>query len=322
MKNSIAASELKAVGIKPKSRRRRDLKKTIELTILALPALCLIILFHYVAMPGIILAFKNYNFRAGIFGSPWSGLENFKFVFSTPASLIALRNTVLYNLLFIVIGNVGTITLAVLMNELRSKTALKVYQTAIFLPHFLSWTVVAFIVYALLNHSYGAINSILTSLGANKIEWYNSPQYWPVILTYSSFWKGFGYGTLLKYAYILAIDPTYYEAAAIDGASRWQIATRITIPCISPIIIIGLLGSLGNIFNADFGLFYLVPMNSSLINRVTSVMDTYVYSALIGSADIGMGAAAGLFQSVAGFVLVILSNKLIAKHVGRQSAMY
>lgn len=289
---------------------------------MALPALLLILLFNYVPMPGIILAFKSYNFADGIFGSPWVGLDNFKFIFSNKNALLALRNTVVYNAFFIVTVIGGCVTLAIFLNEIHHRSALKVYQTSIFLPYFLSWSIVAYIVFSLLDNRRGLVNVILAQLGQPRVEWYFEPKYWGVIHVVIHFWKHMGYNTLLFYAYVISIDKTYYEAAAIDGANRFQMATKITIPCLTPIIIISFLGLLGKIFNAEFGQFFLVPLESPMLQNISLVLDTYVYSALRGSADLGMGAAAGFFQSIAGFVLVMCANIYIRRISGRERAMF
>lgn len=317
-----AAVSSTAVPVGKKRFRRGVLRKNLDFTLLALPAFVLLVLFHFVPMPGIILAFKNYNYVDGIFGSPWLGLKNFVFIFSTPDALLALKNTVVYNAVFIVTGIAGSVIMAILLNEILSRKLLKLYQTAIFLPYFLSWTIVAYIVFALLDNSKGMVNVILDSLGMSTVEWYFAPQYWFWIHIVLHFWKTMGYATLLNYAYILSIDPAYYEAAAIDGASRVQMAMKITIPALRPIILINFLGALGRIFNADFGQFFLVPMESASLRDISSVLDTYVYSALRGSADLGMGAAAGVFQSVAGFVLVLAANAFIRYRYSREQAMF
>jgi len=305
-----------------KSFKKNSLRKNVDFTLLALPAFVLLLFFNFVPMPGITLAFKNYNFVDGIFGSPWIGMKNFHFIFSTPDALLALKNTIVYNAAFIVTGIGGSVILAILLNEILSRGFLKFYQTAIFLPYFLSWTIVAYIVFALLDNSKGMVNSILDVIGMQKVEWYFEPKYWFLINLFLHFWKTMGYATLLNYAYILSIDPSYYEAASIDGANRFQMAMKITIPALRPIILINFLGALGRIFNADFGQFFLVPMESPSLTGVSSVLDTYVYSALRGSADLGMGAAAGLFQSIAGFVLVLAANFIIRYRYGREQAMF
>lgn len=317
-----AAAASKAIPRLRKAMKRSSLRKNVDFTLLALPALVLMVLFYFVPMPGIVLAFKNYNFVDGIFGSPWIGLKNFIFIFSTPDALLALKNTIVYNAVFIVTGIGGSVILAILLNEIMSRTFLKFYQTAIFLPYFLSWTIVAYIVFALLDNSKGMVNSILEVMGMTQIEWYFEPKYWFWIHVILHFWKTMGYSTLLNYAYILSIDPSYYEAASIDGANRFQMAMKITVPALRPIILINFLGALGRIFNADFGQFFLVTMESPSLRDISSVLDTYVYSALRGSADLGMGAAAGVFQSIAGFILVLAANFFIRYRYGREQAMF
>lgn len=322
MLNENRISLLIRGGVNLKNSRSGTRRKNIEYTVLALPAVIVLLLFKYVPMPGIVLAFKNYNFRDGIFGSPSVGLANFKFVFSTKESLTALVNTLFYNSIFIVTTIVGSVVIAILLNEVMSQRALKLYQTSMFLPYFLSWTIVAYIAFALLDTRNGLFNSILIFFGNDPIRWYQEPKYWRVIHIVAHFWKSIGYATLLNYARIISIDQGYYEAASIDGATRFQMALHITIPQLVPIILINFLNAVGRIFNADFGQFWLLPMESGRLKAVSSVLDTYVYQALLGSADIGMGAAAGLFQSISGFALVVLVNIFIRKYFGKESAMF
>ena len=297
-------------------------KTNLELTLLVLPGFLLLVLFCYIPLPGLVLAFKNYNFIDGIFGSPWVGLKNFKFIFSVEDSLIAFRNTLLYNTVFIITTISGCLFLAILLNQIRKRRHLKIYQTAIFLPYFLSWSVVTYIVLALLDNSKGMINVLISALGGEKIEFYFDGSYWPFIMVILNFWKVMGYNTLLYYAAIIAIDPAYYEAAKMDGAKAWQLARYITIPGIYPIIAITFLNMLGRIFYSDFGQFFMVPMESPMLKDATSTLDTYVYSALRGSADFGMGAAAGMFQAISGFVLVLIANWIIRNRFGKERAMF
>lgn len=303
-------------------KKNKHFKTNMQLTLMVLPGFLLLLFLCYVPMPGLVLAFKNYNFRDGIFKSPWVGLQNFKFIFSTQDSLIAFRNTILYNAVFIVTTIGGSLLLAILLNQIRKKRHLKIYQTAIFLPYFLSWSVVTYIVLAFLDNSKGMVNVLISMLGGEKIAFYFEPKYWPYINVILNFWKNMGYNTLLYYAAIIAIDQTYYEAARMDGAKPWQLARYITIPSIYPIIAITFLNMLGRIFYSDFGQFFMVPMESPMLQSTTSTLDTYVYSALRGSADFGMGAAAGLFQSAAGFVLILLANWIIRRKFGQERAMY
>ena len=305
-----------------KKRKNKQIKMNLELTLLVLPGFLLMVFLCYAPLPGLVLAFKNYNFADGIFDSPWVGFDNLKFIFSTSDALIAFRNTLLYNSVFIVTIIGGSLLLAILLNQIRSRKCLKIYQTAIFLPYFLSWSVVAYIVLALLDNSKGMVNVLISLFSGEKIDFYFQPKYWPSINVILNFWKNMGYNTLLYYAMIIAIDPAFYEAARIDGAKPWQLAKYITIPSLYPIIAITFLNMFGRIFYSDFGQFFLVPMESPMLHGVTSTLDTYVYSALRGSADFGMGAAAGLFQSVSGFVLVLLANGIIRKKFGRERAMF
>lgn len=315
-------AQLKSGGNKLRASKRKNFKMNLELTLLILPGFLLLVFMCYVPMPGIVLAFKNYNFADGIFGSPWVGLQNFKFIFSTQDALIAFRNTLFYNTLFIVTTICGCVLLAILLNQIMNTTCLKVYQTAVFMPYFLSWSVVTYIVFALLDNGKGMVNVLLTSLGADKIAFYFEPKYWPFIHVILNFWKNMGYNMLLYYASIIAIDPSYYEAARIDGAKSWQLAKYITLPCLYPMIAITFLNMLGRVFFSDFGQFFMVPLESPMLSGVTSTLDTYVYQALRGNADMGMGAAAGLFQSMSGFVLVLAANAIIKRKFGEERAMF
>lgn len=245
--------------------RRKDFRKNRDLTLLALPGILILAAFAYVPMSGIVLAFKNYNFADGVFGSPWAGLKNVGFIFSTRDALHALANTLMYNAIFIVTGTVGSVLIAILLNEVHSKACLKVYQTSMFLPYFLSWTIVAYILYAFLDTKNGMVNGVLRVLQLDPVRWYLEPRYWVGIHVIAHFWKCIGYSTLLNYARIIAIDPTYYEAASIDGAGRVQQAWQITIPQLAPIILINFLNAVGRIFNADFGQFWLLPMESGML---------------------------------------------------------
>lgn len=298
------------------------MRKNIAFSVLALPAFIILLLFQFIPMPGVVLAFKNYDFVNGIFGSRWTGLTNFKFIFSNNDALVALRNTILYNIGFISTVTVGSVILAMLLNEIISRRILKVYQTSIFLPYFLSWAIVAYIVFALFDSRNGMVNGILKNFGSAGVDWYFEPKYWPVIQIIIHFWKYMGYTSLLYYAYVISIDPNYYEAAAIDGANRFQMAIKITLPSLTPIVLITVLMAMGRIFNAEFGQFLMIPMESPMIQGVNSVLDTYVYNALKGSSDIGMGAAAGLLQSAAGFTLVLLVNVFVRNRFGKEMSMF
>lgn len=295
--------------------------KSLPLTLLTLPTIIFIILFKYLPMYGLVLPFKNMStFSAGFFNSEWCGFDNFKFIFSGTDALVALRNTLGYNFAFIIVHIVVGVAVALMLFELR-RGYIKVYQTIIFLPHFISWVVSAFILEGLLNADYGVINQILASFGQEKISWYTDAKYWPYILTILHIWKGMGYNILLYYAALIGINPEYYEAALLDGASKLQQIRYISIPMITKTIVVLFILHMGKIMRADFSLFYNVPKDISLLRSTTDVLDTYVYRAMTQLGDIGMSSAVAFFQSVVGFVLVILTN-VIAKKFDEESSLF
>lgn len=273
-------------------------------------------------MAGIIIAFKKINYRLGIFESPWVGLSNFKFLFKTKDAWIITRNTIGYNLVFILVGTITAITVAILLNEVRSIKMRKVYQTVILLPFMISIVIVSYLVYGFLSQESGFINnSIIEPLGLNKISWYSEKKYWPFILVIVNLWKGFGYSSIVYFATIVGIDRTYYEAAAIDGAGRWKQITSITLPFIKSMIIIMTLMAISKIFYSDFGLFYQIPRNSGPLIDVTNTIDTYVYRGLVENNNIGMSSAANFYQAVVGFVLVLSANGIVKK-IDKESSLF
>lgn len=285
----------------------------MPLYFMLLPGTLYLLINNYMPMAGIVVAFKNYNYQKGIFGSDWNGIKNFKFLFKTKDAFTITRNTICYNLAFILAGTVLAITVAILLSELKARIAKKIYQTVILLPFMISIVVVSYIVYGLLSSEYGMLNHILRDLGKDRISWYSAPKYWPVILIVVNQWKNLGYNTVLYYATLMGIDTSYYEAAVVDGASRWQRIRYITIPSLLPTVSILTLMSISKIFYSDFGLFYQVPMNSGPLIDVTNTIDTYVYRGLIETSNIGMSAAAGVYQSVVGFILVLGANWLVGR---------
>lgn len=292
-----------------KKKRLNSYKKFLPLYLMLLPGCIYFIINNYLPMLGIVIAFKRVNFSTGILASPFAGLDNFKFLFATKDAWIITRNTLLYNLGFIVVNTVVGIFIAILICEVRNKKAKKMYQSVILLPFLMSMVVLSYIVYALLSTENGLINnSILEPLGLSGISWYSNPKYWPFILVIVNCWKGVGYGCLIYIAGIIGIDPAFYEAARLDGASKWQEIKHITLPSLVPTIITLTLLSIGRIFYSDFGLFYQVPMNSGILQPATNVIDTYVFRALLELGNVGMSSAAGVFQSVVGFLIVMLSN--------------
>lgn len=288
---------------------------------MAIPGILYLIINNYIPMLGIFLAFKEYNFVKGIFGSDWVGFKNFKYLFSNDAFIIT-RNTILYNLVFIVLGTVMAIFIAVLMNELRKTIRAKFFQASLLLPNLLSWVVVGFIGYAFLNTETGFINSTIMKLfGEDFVSWYTTSKFWPYILTIVYLWKNAGYSSIIYMASIAGIDESVYEAADLDGATKMQQIMHITLPMLKPTVVILTLMSVGRIFYSDFGLFYQVPMNSGALFNVTQTIDTYVYRGLMETNDVGMSAAAGLYQSIVGFILVMGANAFVRK-VDKGNALF
>ncbi len=292
-------------------------KKNLPLTMMALPGIILMILFKYLPLSGIVLAFKQYNIRDGIFGSAWNGLKNFEYLFRTKDAWIITRNTLGYNLLFIVLDLVLAVAMAIILNELHQKKAAKVYQTIFMAPYFLSWVVVSFVAYSLLSVDNGFINR---AFGLN-VTWYSEPRVWPFILIIFQVWKTLGYSTVMYLGSIVGISNDYYEAALMDGATKWQQIRYITLPSLKSMMIVLTILAIGKIFYADFGLFYQLPRNSGPLFPVTNVIDTYVYRALKENGNIGMSAAASLYQSLVGFVLVLVSNFIVRK-IAKDSALF
>ncbi|WP_123042911.1 ABC transporter permease [Cohnella candidum] len=297
-----------------KESRLRRLWKYRALLLLALPGFLLLLVNNYFPMFGIFLAFKDFNYAKGIFGSEWNGFDNFKFLFATNDIWLIVAHTILYNLVFLVVNTTLAVLLALLMNEVKNRLFAKFYQSALILPNFISMVVVAYLVFGFLNPDLGFINkSILEPLGYPTISWYMSPKYWPYILAFVNIWKSVGFGSVIYLATIIGIDKEYYEAAMLDGAGKWKQMTRITLPFLVPVIVILTLLSIGHIFNADFGLFYQVTLNAGMLKSTTEVIDTYVYNALLVSGDSNLASSAGLLQSVVGFVLVVTVNAVVKK---------
>ncbi|TYP73249.1 ABC transporter permease [Paenibacillus methanolicus] len=283
------------------------------LTIMLAPALAVLVVNNYMPMFGVFIAFKNINYIDGIFGSPWVGFKNFEFLFNSGSIWRITRNTVLYSVAFMIVNTVLSVVIAVAINELRGRLA-KTYQTFLIMPYFLSMIVVGYLVYAFLNPEKGFVNgTVLEWFGADPVSWYSEKPYWPYILILVNAWKNVGIGAVIYIAAIAGIDNEYYEAAVIDGATKWKQIVHITLPLIQPIIVILTILSMGSVFNTDFGLFYQVPMDSGALYPVTDTVDTYVYRVLMELNDIGMSSAAALAQSVLGFILVLLTNSAVRR---------
>ena len=305
-----------------KGKKKNALKEYWPLYLMMLPALLYLLISNYIPMAGMVIAFKKLNFAKGIWASPWAGLKNFKFLFASRDAWVITRNTLLYNVAFILVNMVIGIAIAILITEVKNIKLKKLYQSAILLPFLMSMVILSYIVYALLSAENGLVNnSILPLFHMDPIQWYQKPKYWPAILIIANCWKGVGYGCLIYIASLIGIDPSFYEAARLDGASKWQEITKITLPSLVPTIITLLLLSIGRIFYSDFGLFYQVPMNSGVLVSTTNVIDTYVYRALIEQGNISMSSAAGVYQSLVGFCVVMLSNWIVRK-VDKDQALF
>ncbi|MDD3240981.1 MAG: ABC transporter permease subunit [Lachnospira sp.] len=300
----------------------QQLKKYLPFYLMALPACIYFFINNYIPMSGLILAFEKYTVKGGIFGSKKIGLDNFKFLFKSSDAWLMTRNTLVYNLAFIILGTSLAIFVAYILHELKSKMSRKIYQTLILFPSLLSIIIISYLANSLLSGDTGFINNnILVPLGLEPVSFYSEAKWWPFILIFVHLWQMTGTSCILYLANMSAIDPGLYEAASLDGAGRWKRFQHITLPCLMPTIITLTILAVGKIFNSDFGLFYQVPMNSGALVNVTQTIDTYVYRGLMNTANIGMSAAACLYQSVVGFILVITTNKIVKK-LSKENAMF
>ena len=304
---------------KKKMRRKAQTRSAIPLYLMMLPGLIYILCNNYLPMFGILIAFKKVNFSIGIFQSPWVGLSNFEFLFKTKDAWTMIRNTVCYNAVWIVLGLVISITIAILMAEISGRKAAKVIQPVICFPSMVSAVILSFLVYGFLSKSYGFLNS--TFYKDHPINWYASAQYWPFILTIVHFWQSSGQSSIIYMASIGGIDKGLYESARIDGANKMQQIRHITLPMLRPMITLMLLMAIGKIFNSDFGMFYQVPLGQGLLIQTTQTIDTYVYRALLEMNNVGMSSAASVFQAIIGFLLVIVSNAIVRK-VDSENALF
>lgn len=298
--------------MKRNERLRIHRKETRSLTMMAIPGILLLLVFNYLPMSGAVMAFKDFNPRLGIWGSPWNGFENFKFFFESQDAIRTIRNTLFYSCTFLVLDIITTVGLALMFFHLRSQRALKVYNTVVILPRFLSAVLIAFIVYTLLSHSHGLINTVIELFGGEGIKWYLEAKYWPVILTITHIWGNVGMGSVLYYASLMSLDTALLEAATLDGANTWQKIWHVMIPHLIPIIIIRTIMAMGSIFNGDFGLFFQVPKNSGMLYETTDIINTYTYRAL-QEGNLAKGAAVGLFQSAAGAIMLLIVNGIVRK---------
>ena len=305
-----------------KTRKRLGRKRWLIFYLMMIPGLLYFLINNYLPMAGIVVAFKKMNYRLGLFRSPWNGVKNFEFLFRSGSLNTIVRNTLLYNMVFIILGMVLGITVAILLNEIRQKFASRIYQTLILLPYLMSMVVVSYLAYAFLSGETGYFNnSILPALGLKPIAFYQEQKYWPFILTFVHTWKSIGFSSIVYLAAVMGIGEELYESARLDGASKLQQIRHITLPCLKPTVITMFILSVSKIFYSDFGLFYQVPKNSGILYPVTQTIDTYVYNALMNNNNVGMSAAAGFIQSIVGCVLVIAANALIRK-ISRDDALF
>ena len=287
----------------------KHFKKYYGLWLLALPGIIITLMFAYIPMSGLVVVFKKYNFQDGIFGSPWIGFENFKFFFANfEKAWRATKNTILLNTLYTICGTTTAVGLAIMFNEIRNKKVLKITQSLSILPYFISWVVAGGILKALLNYDGGTINSFLVSLGFDRVDFFNDPKYWRIILTLSNIWKGAGYSAIIYFATITGFDTAFYESAEVDGATTWQKIKFITIPLLKPTVIILFLLSVGRMLSGDLTMLMSLTNLSPMLLETTEIIDSFVYRSVVGIGDFTMGSAIGLYQSVFGFVLVLFSN--------------
>jgi putative aldouronate transport system permease protein len=306
----------------PAKRKFRNIKRTITLFSMMLPGAIYLIINNYIPIAGLQIAFKKFNYKDGMWKSPWTGFSNFTYLFKTKDAFIMTRNTILYNLVFIILGTLLAITIAIILNEIRSRIAKNLYQILFLIPYLISIVVVSYIVFAFLSYDNGFLNnSLIEKFGKKGINWYIEPKYWPFILVIVNLWKGFGYTSIIYYATVIGIDSSLYEAAFVDGSTSWQSIWNITLPGLKATIITLTLLSIGRIFYSDFGLFYQVPQNSGMLASVTQTIDVYVYKGLTQLNDVGRSSAAGFYQSIVGFILVLSANFVVRK-IDKENALF
>lgn len=289
----------------------RTVRKNWMLLLMLLPAVLYTLIFHYLPMSGLVLSFKQFNYVDGVFGSPWNGLDNFRFLLISGKLGSLTSATLLYNFGFIVVNTFLEVLIAVFLNEITCKWFKKSFQSFIFLPYFISWVVAAAIVQALLSYEYGAVNKILEAVSGNKININTTASVWPTLLVTLSAWKSVGYGSVVYLSAITGIDPGLYEAAELDGANKWQQIRYVTLPALLSTVIIMVLLAVGRIFRGDFGMFYQLIGNNGVLLRKTDILDTYIYRSMLGNSNLGMTAAAGFYQSVLCFVTIMAVNALV-----------
>ncbi len=309
-------------GTRMKKKKKRNWRNALPIYCMMLPGIIYLCVNNYAPMFGLVIAFKKINWNKGILGSDWAGFANFRYLFASSEALNMTKNTVLYNLAFIVVGTVVSITVAILLNEITSKFSSRLYQTLILLPYMISWVIVSYLVFAFLSAETGMVNQgILAPLGREPIVWYQEKRYWPFLLVLAYLWKSVGFSMVIYLSSIVGISKEYYEAARIDGAGKWKQIRFITLPLLKATVITLLIMNIGSIFYSDFGLFYQVPRNSGALYDVTQTIDTYVYNALMQQGNISLSSAAGFYQSIVGFALVLAANAIVRRY-SRESALF
>lgn len=288
-------------------------KRFVPFYVMAVPGILYLFINNYLPLPWLAIAFEKYSYTKGLFKSPFVGLQNFEYLFKTKDAWIITRNTVGYNLVWIVLTMAASVAVAIFLNEIVGRKTKKFYQTAILLPHLISTVIISYIVFAFLSENNGFLNSIITALGGEPVKWYSNPAYWPFILTLVNLWKSIGFTSVIYLSSIIGFDKALYESAEIGGASKWQQIRFITLPLLKPTMVTMLILNFGKIFRSDFGLFYQVPKDIGLLYSTTNTLDTYVYRSFMINGDIAMSAAAGFYQSVVCFVFMIVANKVVRK---------
>ena len=289
----------------------RELKKNRILFFMLAPMVAYFIIFYYIPMPGVYMAFTKYNFQGGIFGSPFVGLDNFKFLAHNLLSMT--KTTILYNLAFIGIGTVLEVGMAIMFSEMKTKWFKKTAQSILFLPYFISYVLLGAFVYNIFNYEYGAMNSMLVSMGMERYDVYSDVGVWKYIITFFYLWKNVGVGMVIYLAAITSIDEGLYEAARVDGANAWHEIRYITLPCLKPTVITMLMLRLSSILKGQFDLFYQIVGDNGILYKATDILDTYVFRSVTKTFNVGFGTAAGLYQSLFGFLLVLLVNWIIRR---------
>lgn len=298
--------------VKKRKVSKIELRESLSMGMLALPGVIALLVFNYAPIFGIIIAFKNYKPLKGILGSDWNGLDNFKFFFTSQDAVRTIRNTMCYNIAWLIIGTICAVGLALMFYSLKNRRALKFYNTTVLIPRFLSTVILAFLAEIFLHKRFGLLNKLIESFGGEGLDWYTVDVAWPFILTIVHIWATIGMTSVIYYAALMGLDEGLLEAARLDGVNKIQQIWHVMIPHLIPIIIIQNILGIGSLFSGDFGLFYQVPHNSGAIYSTTDIINTYTMRALM-DGNMARSAAVGLAQSVAGLVMVVATNAIIKK---------